>query len=69
MIKRASVLALIAGVAFTNAALAAFPDSWTELDPRVRAQEEKEYRVAPRAVQFKAPEATRYDVLDRNSPL
>lgn len=68
MLKRASFLSLIAGLSLANAAFAAVPDSWTELDPRVRAQEEKQYRAAP-AAQFKAPVGTRYDVIDRNSPL
>lgn len=68
MLKRASILSLVAGLSFANAAFAVVPDSWTELDPRVRAQEEKQYRSAPR-VEFKAPVGTRYDVIDRNSPL
>ncbi len=68
MLKRASVLSLIAGLSLANAAFAATPDSWTELDPRVRAQEEKQYRATPR-LEFKAPAATRYDTIDRNSPL
>lgn len=68
MLKRASILSLIAGLSLANAAFAAVPDSWTELDPRVRAQEEKQYRAMPR-VEFKAPAGTRYDVIDRSSPL
>lgn len=68
MLKRASLLSLVAGLSLANAAFAATPDSWTELDPRVRAQEEKQLRTAPRT-EFKAPVVTRYDMIDRNSPL
>lgn len=66
MLKHGAMI-LIAGLSMANVALAG-NDSWTELDPRVRAQEEKAMKAASKA-DFKAPAGTRYDMIDRNSPL
>lgn len=66
MLKQGALI-LVAGLSIANVAFAG-NDSWTDLDPRVRAQEEKVMKATVKA-DFKAPAGTRFDVIDRNSPL
>lgn len=69
MSKAKVVLSLIAGLFVANGAFAAMPDSYTELDPRVRAEEQKEQ--GARKAERPAPAVEsrgRYDFLERFNP-
>lgn len=72
--SRKFVLPLIAGLFIVNSAFAAPFDSWTELDPRVRAAEEKlmkaqkSERLASAAQRDEKPVRGNFDYVDRTSP-
>lgn len=72
--SRKFVLPLIAGLFIANGVFASPHDSWTELDPRVRASEERQMKAqkSERGASAMRTEEKRvegkYDHIDRNSP-
>jgi hypothetical protein len=62
-------VAAVASVVATNA-FARFPDSYTDLDPRVRAEEQARYAQSAPSVQGKSDSTpSTYQQIDRASPL
>jgi hypothetical protein len=61
------VLAALFALVSTSA-FAQFRDSWTDLEPRVRAAEQASFANATPSMQSEAARA-KFDQIDRNSPL
>lgn len=70
MLSRAVVAAAAVIALGSTSAIANVSDSWTDLDPRVRAAEQAHAATATRAEQAPAQRSmSKLEILDRSSPL